>query len=339
MRFLLAAIIILLAACNNHKANPDVSDIRMDVKLQRFDRDFFSMDTSRMDQSIRQLSAKYPAFLPLYFEFLSPVNYIVRQQGKTYDQALREYYRMIRPLYDSTSARFRKMDDTEKELEEAFRYVKHYFPAFHTPPVLTSVESLNPENPQEIYGTTYFHDTLIISLQMFLGKDFNVYDPTKYFDYLRRRFEPEYIVPNSVRAIAGVLHPDSSQEAPLIDQMVEKGKIWYLLDHLLPNTPDSLKTFYTQNQLEWCRENEGNIWGYFSKNTDLYSVDPETMQLYIGEGPFTQGRPESSPGNLGQWVGWQIVKKYAERFPDLKLKEVLATPARKIFQDSKYKPK
>ena len=100
--------------------------------------------------------------------------------------------------------------------------------------------------------------------------------------------------------------------------MIENGKNWYLLDLFLPNTPDSLKTGYTAAQLEWCNENEGMIWSYLAKNEDLNSLSPVVINTYIGESPFTQNMSqEYSPGNIGAWVGWQIVKKYAEKFPNL----------------------
>jgi hypothetical protein len=340
--FSLAVVLVLVASCRDKNNKPDVSNIKIDVQLQRFDRDFFSIDTNHIENSLDQLYRNYPSFMPLYFEFLSPINYIVHQEGKSYKQVVLEYLRTMKSLEDSVQRKYSDLSAVENGLERNLRYVKYYYPSFKIPAVFTSVESLNPEDKTEIYGTTYYRDTLIISLQMFLGKDFGVYDPTLYFDYIRRRFESQYIVPNSIRAIANSIYADSSDEASFIEQIIEKGKQWYLLDHFLPDTPDSLKTFFTQKQLQWCRENEGNIWGQIIKNTpDLYTVDKETAQTYLGEAPFTQNieASNSTPGNVGQWIGWQIVKKYAERNSSQTLQQVLATPAKQIFQEAKYKPK
>ena len=41
-------------------------------------------------------------------------------------------------------------------------------------------------------------------------------------------------------------------QSHLIEQMIEKGKQWWLMDKFLPETADSVKTGYTQKQLEWC---------------------------------------------------------------------------------------
>lgn len=332
---------LLLASCGSGKDHPDVSDIKVPVTITRFDQDFFSMDTLHTEQALTRLNSKYPSFLPLYFEYLTPVNFMVHQTGKTYVSAVNQFYQYIKPLYDSAQVKFAGMDGVKKDLEDNLRYVRYYFPSYRMPQFFASVESLNPEEPQEIYGTALYHDTLIISLQMFLGKDFSQYDPTQYFDYLRRRFEPQYIVPNCMRAIAQNLYADSSQEASLIEQLIEKGKQWWLLDHIEPNTADSLKTFFTGQQLQWCKENEGNIWATILRNnTDIYTRDKESIESYLGEAPFTQDMPhETSPGNIGQWVGWQIVKKFAAKNASMTVPEVLHTPARRIFQEANYRPK
>src|SRR5207237_5518562 len=98
---------------------------------------------------------------------------------------------------------------------------------------------------------------------------------------------------------------------------------WWLIDKLLPNAADTLKTGYTADQLQWCNDNEGLIWTYIIKNEDLYSNNPVTIQTYVGEGPFTQGfSQDQSPGNLGQWIGRQIVKKFADKNAGRKPEEV-----------------
>jgi hypothetical protein len=143
-----------------------------------------------------------------------------------------------------------------------------------------------------------------------------------------------------MKSVVAELFPDQSGGKPLIQQMVEKGKQWYLLDLFMPTTADSLKTGYTQQQLDWCAENEGLIWSYIVKNEDLQSLTPTVIQTYIGESPFTQGfSPEFSPGNLGQWIGWQIVKKFVGKNSGMRAEDLMRTPATKIIEEAKYKPK
>ncbi|HEX8314528.1 MAG TPA: hypothetical protein VF609_06035 [Flavisolibacter sp.] len=331
--------ILLLASCSSEKDAPDVSDIKMNISIQRFDKDFFAMDTTQIRASLQQVERKYPAFLAVYFKYFAPISEIATEQGIPFDNALLQYYRFIKPLAVEADKKFTSLGDIENNLEQNLRYVKHYFPSFKTPVVLTSIESLNPENPNELYGSTYFQDTLVISLQMFLGKDYGAYDPTQYPDYIRRRFEPEYIVPNSIRAIVGELYADTSEGASLIEQMIEKGKQWWLMKKLLPQTPDSLITGYTAQQTAALEREEGNIWGVITQNENLFTVEQATIQTYIGEAPFTNTLPQGAPGNIGPWIGWRIIQKFEEENGKMTVEQILRTTAKKIFQEAKYKPK
>lgn len=339
MRFISLMFLAAFFSCNDKNDAPDVSNIKMDVTIQRFDKDFFALDTNHLQASLIQIEKKYPAFLSLYFKFFAPVKEIAAQQETTFDSALIDYYRFMKPLAIEADKKFASLDKIEKELEANLRYVKHYFPAFKTPAVLTSVESLNPENPDEIYGTTYFQDTVVISLQMFLGKDYSAYNPTQYPDYIRRRFEPEYIVPNSIRAIAGELYPDTSQGASLVEQMIEKGKQWWLMKKLMPDVDDSLITGYTALQMSEIKREEANIWGVIAQTENLFSIDVEVIKTYLGESPFTQTLPQGAPGKIGPWIGWRIIKKFEEENSDMSVDQILKTTAKKIFQEAKYKPK
>ena len=331
--------LLLFFSCNEGAGAPDVSGIRAEVTVHRFDRDFFSLDSLRLQPSLQALEGKYPAFLPLYFKFFAPVREMARQQNIPFNEALLLYHSNLKPLAEAANKKLGNLSGIKEDLQKNLRYVKYYYPSFQMPTVLTSVESLNPENPDEIYGTTYYQDTLIISLQMFLGADYPAYDPTLYPDYLRRRFEPVFIVPNSLRAIAGELYRDTSESGTLVEQMIEKGKQWWLLKKFLPGTPDSLITGYTARQQKWIAEEEGNIWGYINQNENLFSVEQVAIQTYLGEAPFTPTLPQAAPGNIGPWIGMRIVGQFEAQNKDLTVQQILRTPAKRLFERSRYKPK
>jgi hypothetical protein len=62
------------------------------------------------------------------------------------------------------------------------------------------------------------------------------------------------------------------------------------------------------------------------------------IKNYIGESPKTQELGEASPGNIGSFAGWQIVKKYMDKNPGKTLKQLMSTDPELIFQEAKYKP-
>jgi hypothetical protein len=124
----------------------------------------------------------------------------------------------------------------------------------------------------------------------------------------------------------------------LVEQMVEKGKRLYLLDKVLPTTPDSLKLGYSGRQVSGCFDNEALIWNFFVKNDLLFSKDPLLNQVYIKDGPKTQELGEGAPGYIGLFVGRQVVRAYLKQFPETTLEQLMAKPPKEILDQSEYKP-
>ncbi len=108
---------------------------------------------------------------------------------------------------------------------------------------------------------------------------------------------------------------------------------------MLPGFPDHMKIGYSEQEYKWCQENESNIWAFMIENDLLYTADFMAVKKFISEGPFTSGFDEASPGRIGVWLGWQIIKKYMQKNPQVKLQQMLnTTDAQSILQNSAYKP-
>jgi hypothetical protein len=160
-----------------------------------------------------------------------------------------------------------------------------------------------------------------------------------YPSYISRKFSPEYISVNCIKNIIDDMFPDQSGEKTLVEQMVEKGKRIYLADLLMPDTHDTLIIGYTDNQLKGCLKNEGMIWNYFVKNGLVYNNDPSLIKNYVGDSPNTPEFGEGAPGNIGLFVGWQIVKEFMQKNESLSPQEMMATDPKKLFEESKYRPR
>lgn len=331
---LLLVLTISLIACKSKKGIPDVSDIKVNIDFQRFDMDFFSMDTIDIMAGMEKLKEKHQDF---YGDFMYEILGI-EGMGKDPRTIVKEFQKGYTPIYDSLKEKYKNTDWLKKEMIKAFQFVKYYFPSYQVNSIILFI------GPFDAPGIALTRSGIAIGLQQYAGKNFSIYQSaegqTLFPLYISRRFSPEYITANCMKAVVEDIFPDKSAGKPLVEQMIEKGKQWWLLDKLLPTTPDSIKTGYTKQQLDWCRESEGLIWSEIVRNGDLNSLSPVVIQTYIGEGPFTQGfSPEYSPGNIGQWIGWQIVKKYAAKNTGMKPEEVMNMDARKILEEAKYKPR
>lgn len=332
-----------LAACSDQPKAPDISTISLRLQEKRFDRDFFSMDTTAPEKSLAALQQKYPDLLNIYLQHIV---------GITDNVGIGEFFRTYKPIYDSAQLIYKDFGKQREQLEHAFRYVKYYFPVYVPPAYVIPV--IGPMNAKEDmarmsngdYTPNFIgKDFVGVSLQYYLGADFSLYNNQYFINnvaplYRSRRFAKEYIVGDVMKLVTDDVFPDNSASLTLIEQMVERGKQWWLIEKFLPTTPDSVRTGYTKHELDWCAANEGLIWSYIVRNEKLDAIDPATIQVYIGEAPFTQGlSPQDSPGNLGPWIGRQIIRAYAEKNTSMTPSELIKIPATKIIEEAKYKPK
>ena len=331
-KLVFVTITILFISCTGSD-KPDVSKINVDVKLERFEQDFFNMDSTQVDAGLNALQMKYPEFLPFFIQQILQLNPGDPQTPSVVSQIISAYS----PIHDSIQAKYGSLTWLENDLEQAFKYVKHYYPNYNVPGIITYIATFDAP------GVVVTPKHLGIGLHQYAGKNFSAYRVESiqqmYPAYISRRFDKEYIVPNAMKAVADDIYPDASVGRPLIEQMIEKGKHWFLLDRFLPDAQDSVKTGFTHKQLNWVNSNEGNIWAYITKNENIYTIEPPVIQNYLGESPFTQGMPEEyAPGNLGQWIGWRIVEQFAAK-NRLSVQEVLQTAPQQIFEGAAYRPK
>lgn len=331
-KFWLIGLFGLLIACKSKKAIPDVSGITVNLQTERFEKDFFSLDTLHTDTSLKQLNRKYPGFTE---------DFLFNILGTSPDSAANDTRLFIRSyagMYRAAEQKLNNFAVIEKEVKKGLQFVKYYFPEYKLPGRL--ITFIGPINS---YGNIIAPNALAVGIQVYMGKDYPLYlsgqGQQMYPLFISRRFEPQYIPVNCMKNIIDDMYPDNTVGRPLVEQMVEAGKRQYILDRLLPETADTLKTGYTQSQLDGCYESEKNIWSFFLQNELLYSTDPNLTRDYMNDGPNTQALGEASPGNIGQFVGRQIVFKWMEKQKELSLDALMKTPAKKIFDEAKYKPR
>ncbi len=334
-RLYLVLTMLFFISCKSGKDIPDVSHIEADVNIKRFEQSFFQTDTNNITAGLQKTREEFPLFYKDYM--MGILQLTLNDSSNATQEIVKSFLGSYSSLNDTLQIMYNNMSGVEKKLEENFRFVKFYFPDYKIPGVITFIGTLDAP------GIALTNDYIAIGLHQYAGSNFSGYKSMEaqqlYPSYISRRFAPEYIPVNSMKIVSEDLFPDQSTGRPLIEQIIENGKRLFLIDHFMPGTPDSLKTGYTKSQQEWVVENEGLIWNYIIQNENLYSIDPVVIQTYIGESPFTQNMPQASPGNIGQWVGWQIVKKYAENFPEKSIGDIMKTSPRTILDEAKYKPK
>ncbi len=332
--FFLLTAIPLLFSCNSPSA-PDVSHIKIELETRRFEKDFFAIDSSRIEEGIAKLMRDYPRFAPNFFSTI--LNVDPNWRGDTAATYIRTFLTAYRPVFDTASKVFANFKAQEKEVVYTLQLVKHYFPAYPVPQKLITYIG-----PVDGYGDILDENTAIVGLQHHLGSSYSLYHSPytleTYPSYISKRFTPATIPVNLAKNILTDMFPDPSDEKSLVVQMVESGKKLYVMQKLLPNVNEYLIIGYTEKQLKESYERERIIWDLFIHGGLLQSTDYNVNKNYIGEGPRTMELGEASPGNIGSFAGWQIVKEYMRKNPETTPQQLMIKNAEEIFRDAKYKP-
>lgn len=336
--FVVLAFSLFTFACNEKEDAVDVSHIKAKSEIVRFDQDLFSLDTTQWTKALAGLKGKYPHFWNIYSKHILPLT----PDSAQYDQALLAFVKddQVRRLYDTTQVLIGGLDDYQKELTEAFKRVKYYFPKFKEPVVYTCFTEFGF---QKFIFSDGPKDGIGLGLEMFLGKDYPYkrIDPTNpnFSAYLTRTFDKAYLTKKTVDLIVDDL-VGSPGGVRLLDYMVYNGKKLYLLKKFLPEAADSVIFEYTQNQMDWVSDNELEMWSFFTEQNLVYETNVIKINKYINPSPDSPGMPVQAPGQTGNYIGYQIINAYMEKRPNTTLDQLLAEKdAQAILEISKYKPK
>lgn len=312
--FFVVFCLFLLSCEKKNKIENTVEKIPLEIKVERFDKIFF--ETSPKD--LEKVKKEFPFFFPATNDNSVWLN-------KMQDPIWRE-------LYTEVQKKYADFEPEKVELESLFKHIKYYFPQTKTPKVITVISEMDYNNK-----AIYADSLVIISLELYLGKNHKFY---QFPNYIKQNFEQRQILPDVVSSfLARKIAPVADKK--MLSQMIYFGKQLYLKDLLLQNYSDAEKMGYTPEQLKWCEENESYMWRYFIEKEMLYSDDQKLIPRFISPAPFSKFYLEidnESPGRVGAWIGWQIVRSYMKN-NEVPIADLLKTDAKEIFVKSKYKPK
>ena len=313
--FILIVILLVLNSCKKEGLRAlDVSNISIEISIDRFEQKFYSSNES----TLPLLKKEYPYLFPVQNDsiWLHKIN----------DEKELE-------LFEISQEIFGDFTEEKSQIIDLFKHVKYYHSDFKTPKIISLITNLDYENK-----VIYADSLLFVSLDMYLGKRNNVY---KEFPlYLAQNFDKSQLIVDIAERISHKYFGAYNKRL-FLDLMINEGKKMYMIDSYLPMVSDVQKIGYTQEKFDWVLANESQLWKYFVTNKLLYSTDSELYTRFIANAPFSKfyiDIDKESPGKIGVWLGWQIVRSYM-RNNNVTLQQLLQTNAEEIFRKSKYKPK
>jgi len=308
-------LLLLLGCSNTSKTEKEIENIPIDLKILRFDKVF----GNAMVNDLPELKETYPSFFPKQYHdsiWIKKIQDTLQKQ-----------------LYVEVEKAFPTNEELEHNLISLFQHIDYYFPAFKPPSVVTLTSDVDYKNK-----VIQADSLLIIALDTYLGSDHVFYEGIP--NYISKNMEESQIA-QDVANIYAERYISNPGDRSFLAILVYYGKLLYLKDLWLPSSSDSQKIGYSEEEYKWILENETEIWRYFIENEILYSTDQKLLNRFIYSAPFSKFYLEidnESPGSIGKYIGWKIVRSYMDR-NSISVQQLMIMEADEIFKKSKYKPK
>jgi len=302
---------VLICSCFNRKTSKDV---KQTYELIRFESIFFD---AHLD-SLAEVEQRFPYFFPKSYPFSVWVN--------------RRTDSLQMALYEQTKSISNK--DIHDQLTPFMEGLPRVFENARIPKKVITITSDVDYNNKVI-----FNDSMaLIAIDNFLGVNHHMYEGIAM--YLRKGMELKHLSKELAESFANNLIA-LPEERTFLAQLIYYGKIQYLKQSILYDYSEDKILGYTPDQLTWAMTNEKEIWNFFVSKELLFSTDPELIKRFISPAPFSKfylNIDVDSPGQIGQWLGLQIVKAYQMK-ERKSIAQLLNAPYRELFEKSKYKPR
>jgi len=333
-------ILLIIAAltvwgCNfkQNKRKIDLSGINFDVKIERFDKDFWALkDSKTQKDDLQKLFEKYPDFAPLYFAHIVKFGENIDEIAEVLPSFFAR--KDVLSLYPDALKTFDNVSKIEKNLTMAFRRMHYFFPSIAVPKCIMEVSGFN-------YNVVVQNDFVAVSTDYYLGTNYPLYDsiPELYL-YLRQGMNPENVAPAYVYEWLLAKFPYFSEQDRILDAIIYQGKILYITSLLMEEEKIENLIGYTSEQWKWCKTYEKDMWQTLIQEKYLFSNDFNLHRKLLEDAPFTQPFTQESPGRAGIFVGYRIVESYMDKNPDISPLELMQNAdAQGILEKSGYQPK
>ncbi len=316
-------------SCQRNPLKVDVSDVELDLTFKNYEDELFA-PAGNLEEKVADLQQTYGTFFNLFNQHMISIG------GPEED----DFYPQLQAFLSDTMIVNLKLEADQRidkvrlkdDFTLAFIHYRYYFPNKVVPAIYTCISGLNE--------SVVLADSLIgISLDKYLGADFDYYPRLGLPAYKIRNMHPQKIVPDALYFWAMTEYPISVQASKVIESMIYEGSLLYFVDAMLPEVHDSLKIGYTRKQLQFCQTGEATMWAYLAEHNLLFSTKRMDIKRYVDDGPYTSSFTAESPGRVGAWLGWQIVRSYMKKNPEVTLKQLMENKDYlQILNESGYQP-
>jgi len=322
---------LLLSACKSDPLNVNVSNVTVDIKFHRFDRE---LSNAKTVESLKKVNKKLYKIGGELYEFYT-IEMLLAGSPKDDSIALFLSYfvndSMMQIVQSHIDETFTNFDTEQNKIIIAFKHLKYHIPHSMLP---TDVITYNSTFANGVVSSP---NQIGIGLEMYLGKDNEIISQLPYPNYFKQKMDKRYLITDVCQSwlMTNVIEDQSGDS--FISNLLYWGKLMYTLQAMMPDAPKSTILKYTDLEYEWAEASEYDIWKFIVEQEWIYSKDIKLIIRYFKDGPTTVGL-DGSPARIGQFLGWKIIQSYMDKNPEVSLVDLIAEKNQaKILKA--YKPK
>ncbi len=328
--YLIIFLSFVISSCSGDKLDVDVSNVEVDLKFERFEKEMFEGSTPEEMAKINQNLIEKGGEL---YEFYV---YEMLRAGSVYDDSIGTLLSffvndsMMQMMMEDLETEFSDFNVVEEQLTDVFKRLKYHLPNSPQPNKIITY------NGAFTFGVVSTDSVIGIGLDMYLGAQNRLVREIRFPQYMKDKMNRDYLTLDVAQSwlMTNVLGEDQGET--FLSSMIYYGKLRYILKALLPKSEDHIIMRYNPEEYDFAVASEFEIWEYLIEMNWIYSIDMKVKLRFFEEAPSTVGI-DGSPGRIGQFMGWQMVKQYMETNEDVTIEQLLLeTNESKILKA--YKP-
>lgn len=328
--YLIIFLSFVISSCSGDKLDVDVSNVEVDLKFERFEKEMFEGSTPEEMAKINQNLIEKGGEL---YEFYV---YEMLRAGSVYDDSIGTLLSffvndsMMQMMMEDLETEFSDFNVVEEQLTDVFKRLKYHLPNSPQPKKIITY------NGAFTFGVVSTDSVIGIGLDMYLGAQNRLVREIRFPQYMKDKMNRDYLTLDVAQSwlMTNVLGEDQGET--FLSSMIYYGKLRYILKALLPKSEDHIIMRYNPEEYDFAVASEFEIWEYLIEMNWIYSIDMKVKLRFFEEAPSTVGI-DGSPGRIGQFMGWQMVKQYMEANEDVTIEQLLLeTNEAKILKE--YKP-
>ncbi len=186
---------------------------------------------------------------------------------------------------------------------------------------------------------TYGNSDLIVVLNHYLGRNYKAYE--SFPSWILELKTSDRIAYDVIHAIISTNYPLPERPVSLVNRMVYEGAVITAQMESIDSASICVAIGWTDDQLKWARDNERSVWQFLAANDMIYSDSPTLADRIINPSPSTSFITPDSPGSLGKYIGYMIVRSYLDNHKDVHIADFLRDSIYlrpTVLQESGYRP-